>query len=156
MRRAARLFQIVQLIRGLRLSTATYLAERLAVTPRTIYRDVADLQHQGVGRCCAGGANWAGRRFGPSGGSCPWQNPVRVAYGFQSGCRKPGGVCTAQCVNRAGRGHPPALTRLARRYASTAQSKHHVSRLAKQNQSAHPEATGLLLLGQSLDTGSLV
>jgi predicted DNA-binding transcriptional regulator YafY len=48
MRRADRLFQLVQLIRGRRLSTAAYLGERLAVTPRTIYRDVADLQHQGV------------------------------------------------------------------------------------------------------------
>ena len=48
MRRADRLFQLVQLIRGRRLSTAAYLAERLAVTPRTIYRDVADLQLQGV------------------------------------------------------------------------------------------------------------
>ena len=48
MRRADRLFQLVQLIRGSRLSTAAYLAERLAVTPRTVYRDVADLQHQGV------------------------------------------------------------------------------------------------------------
>ena len=48
MRRADRLFQLVQLIRGRRLSTAAYLAERLAVTTRTIYRDVADLQHQGV------------------------------------------------------------------------------------------------------------
>lgn len=48
MRRADRLFQLVQLIRGRRLSTAAFLAERLAVTTRTIYRDVADLQHQGV------------------------------------------------------------------------------------------------------------
>ena len=48
MRRADRLFQLVQLIRGRRLSTAAYLADRLAVTSRTIYRDVADLQHQGV------------------------------------------------------------------------------------------------------------
>lgn len=48
MRRADRLFQLVQLIRGRRLSTAAFLAERLAVTSRTIYRDVADLQHQGV------------------------------------------------------------------------------------------------------------
>ncbi|MFT3812923.1 MAG: YafY family protein [Acidovorax sp.] len=48
MRRADRLFQIVQLIRGRRLSTAAYLAQRLEVSPRTIYRDVADLQHQGV------------------------------------------------------------------------------------------------------------
>lgn len=48
MRRADRLFQIVQLIRGRRLTTAAFLAERLEVSPRTIYRDVADLQHQGV------------------------------------------------------------------------------------------------------------
>ena len=48
MRRADRLFQIVQLIRGRRLSTAAYLATRLEVSARTIYRDVADLQHQGV------------------------------------------------------------------------------------------------------------
>jgi predicted DNA-binding transcriptional regulator YafY len=48
MRRADRLFQIVQLIRGRRLSTAAFLAQRLEVSPRTVYRDVADLQHQGV------------------------------------------------------------------------------------------------------------
>ena len=48
MRRADRLFQIVQLIRGRRLSTADYLAQRLEVSPRTIYRDVAALQQQGV------------------------------------------------------------------------------------------------------------
>ena len=48
MRRADRLFQLVQLIRGRRLSTAAHLAGRLAVSERTIYRDVAELQHQGV------------------------------------------------------------------------------------------------------------
>ncbi|MES2948993.1 MAG: YafY family protein [Pseudomonadota bacterium] len=48
MRRADRLFQIVQLIRGRRLTTAAFLAERLEVSERTVYRDVADLQHQGV------------------------------------------------------------------------------------------------------------
>lgn len=48
MRRADRLFQIVQLIRGRRLSTAEFLAGRLEVSVRTVYRDVADLQHQGV------------------------------------------------------------------------------------------------------------
>ena len=48
MRRADRLFQIVQLIRGRRLTTAAFLAARLEVSERTVYRDVADLQHQGV------------------------------------------------------------------------------------------------------------
>ncbi len=48
MRRADRLFQIVQLIRGRRLTTAAFLAGRLEVSERTVYRDIADLQHQGV------------------------------------------------------------------------------------------------------------
>lgn len=48
MRRADRLFQLVQLIRGRRLSTAAFLAQRLEVSERTVYRDIADLQHQGV------------------------------------------------------------------------------------------------------------
>jgi len=48
MRRADRLFQIIQLIRGRRLGTAQYLAERLEVSERTVYRDVADLMAQGV------------------------------------------------------------------------------------------------------------
>lgn len=48
MRRADRLFQIVQLIRGRRLTTAAYLAERFEVSQRSVYRDVAALQAQGV------------------------------------------------------------------------------------------------------------
>ena len=48
MRRADRLFQIVQLIRGRRLTTAAFLAQRLEVSARTVYRDIADLQAQGV------------------------------------------------------------------------------------------------------------
>lgn len=48
MRRADRLFQIVQYLRGGRLLTAAQLAERLEVTPRTIYRDIADLIGSGV------------------------------------------------------------------------------------------------------------
>ena len=48
MRRADRLFHVIQLIRGRRLTTAAFLAERLEVSERTVYRDVADLQHQGV------------------------------------------------------------------------------------------------------------
>ena len=48
MRRADRLFQIVQYLRGGRLVTAAMLAERLEVSERTIYRDIADLQASGV------------------------------------------------------------------------------------------------------------
>lgn len=48
MRRADRLFQLVQLVRGRRLSTARFLAERLEVSERTVYRDVADLVAQDV------------------------------------------------------------------------------------------------------------
>jgi len=48
MRRAERLFQLVQLVRGRRLSTAAYIAERLGVSVRSVYRDVADLSAQGV------------------------------------------------------------------------------------------------------------
>ncbi|MEM1286133.1 MAG: YafY family protein [Pseudomonadota bacterium] len=48
MRRADRLFQIVQLLRGGRLVTARLLADKLEVSERTIYRDIADLQGSGV------------------------------------------------------------------------------------------------------------
>lgn len=48
MRRADRLFEIVQYLRGRRLTTAKQLAEWLEVSERTIYRDVADLVGSGV------------------------------------------------------------------------------------------------------------
>ncbi|WP_421857333.1 helix-turn-helix transcriptional regulator [Oricola sp.] len=48
MRRADRLFQIVQHLRGGRLVTARKLSEVLEVSERTIYRDIADLQSTGV------------------------------------------------------------------------------------------------------------
>lgn len=48
MRRADRLFQIVQIIRGRRLTTAASLALRLEISERTVYRDISDLQQQGV------------------------------------------------------------------------------------------------------------
>jgi predicted DNA-binding transcriptional regulator YafY len=48
MRRADRLFELVQRVRGRRLSTAAHLAQALHVSLRTIYRDVADLQSRGV------------------------------------------------------------------------------------------------------------
>ncbi len=48
MRRADRLFELVQRIRGRRLSTAEQLAQALEVSVRTVYRDIADLQARGV------------------------------------------------------------------------------------------------------------
>lgn len=47
-RRADRLFQIVQILRGKRHVTARLLAERLAVSERTIYRDIQGLSLSGV------------------------------------------------------------------------------------------------------------
>jgi predicted DNA-binding transcriptional regulator YafY len=48
MRRADRLFQIVQHLRARRLTTAAALADLLAVSERTIYRDVRDLSLSGI------------------------------------------------------------------------------------------------------------
>jgi predicted DNA-binding transcriptional regulator YafY len=48
MRRADRLFRIVQYLRGRRLTTAAFLGERLGVSLRTVYRDVRDLSLSGV------------------------------------------------------------------------------------------------------------
>lgn len=48
MRRADRLFQIVQILQHRRLTTAAMLAERLEVSERTVYRDIKDLTGSGV------------------------------------------------------------------------------------------------------------
>lgn len=48
MRRADRLFEIVQHLRGRSLTTAAQLAGWLEVSERTIYRDIADLTASGV------------------------------------------------------------------------------------------------------------
>jgi predicted DNA-binding transcriptional regulator YafY len=48
MRRADRLFQIVQHLRGRRLTTAAQLAGWLQVSARTVYRDIRDLGISGV------------------------------------------------------------------------------------------------------------
>lgn len=48
MRRADRLFQIIQLLKTRRLTTAHLLAEVLEVSTRTIYRDIQDLITNGI------------------------------------------------------------------------------------------------------------
>ncbi len=48
MRRADRLFRLVQVLRGRRLVTARALAAKLEVSERTIYRDIRDLTLSGV------------------------------------------------------------------------------------------------------------
>ena len=48
MRRADRLFAIVQYLRGRRLTTAAQLAGWLEVSERTVYRDIADLAASGA------------------------------------------------------------------------------------------------------------
>jgi predicted DNA-binding transcriptional regulator YafY len=48
MRRADRLFRLVQLLRARRFATGEQMADELGVSKRTLYRDVADLQASGV------------------------------------------------------------------------------------------------------------
>jgi predicted DNA-binding transcriptional regulator YafY len=47
-RRADRLFRLVQLLRARRFATGDQIADELGVSKRTIYRDVADLQGSGI------------------------------------------------------------------------------------------------------------
>src|SRR5213079_312899 len=62
MRRADRLFQIVQFLRGRRLTTAAFLGGRLGVSLRTVYRDVRDLSLSGVPIEGEAGVGYALRR----------------------------------------------------------------------------------------------
>ncbi len=48
MRRADRLFQLVQLLRSRRFATSEQLAAELGVSRRTVYRDIRDLERSGV------------------------------------------------------------------------------------------------------------
>ena len=48
MRRADRLFQIIQFVRSHRVTTASELAQALEVSERTVYRDIRDLVLSGV------------------------------------------------------------------------------------------------------------
>ena len=59
MRRADRLFQIVQMLRRRRVTTAAQLASALAVSERTIYRDIDDLSASGVPILAEAGVGYA-------------------------------------------------------------------------------------------------
>ena len=78
MRRADRLFQIVQLARGRRLATGEWLAGRLEVSLRTVYRDIADLQAQGVSTITTQAAIWSWM-LQPSTAMPAWSNTTGCA-----------------------------------------------------------------------------
>jgi predicted DNA-binding transcriptional regulator YafY len=61
-RRADRLFLLIQALRGRRVVTARRLAELLEVSERTVYRDVQDLQRSGVPIEGEAGVGYALRR----------------------------------------------------------------------------------------------
>lgn len=48
MSRADRLFGLVHLLTGVRRHTLEEVAETLSISPRTVYRDLADLESRGV------------------------------------------------------------------------------------------------------------
>jgi predicted DNA-binding transcriptional regulator YafY len=48
MRRADRLFRLVQLLRARRFATGAQIGSELGISKRTVYRDVADLQASGI------------------------------------------------------------------------------------------------------------
>src|SRR5258707_7393462 len=62
MRRADRLFRLVQVLRARRFATARSLAETLEVSERTVYRDVRDLTLSGVPIEGEAGVGYALRR----------------------------------------------------------------------------------------------
>jgi len=62
LRRADRLFQIIQYLRTRRVTTARWLAEELEVSERTIYRDVQDLSLSGIPIEGEAGVGYALRR----------------------------------------------------------------------------------------------
>lgn len=62
MRRADRLFRLVQLLRARRFATAKFLAGSLEVSERTVYRDVRDLSLSGVPIEGEAGVGYALRR----------------------------------------------------------------------------------------------
>ena len=62
MRRADRLFEIIQYLRSRQLTTALWLSEKLEVSERTIYRDIQDLISSGVPIDSAAGVGYILRK----------------------------------------------------------------------------------------------
>ena len=62
MRRADRLFQVIQVLRRKHVVTAAMLARDLEVSERTIYRDIRDLVFSGVPIDGEAGVGYALRR----------------------------------------------------------------------------------------------
>ncbi|MCC6960354.1 MAG: YafY family transcriptional regulator [Dehalococcoidia bacterium] len=62
MRRADRLFQVIQLLRRRHVLTAATIAEQLEVSERTVYRDIADLVRSGVPIAGEAGVGYTLRR----------------------------------------------------------------------------------------------
>ena len=62
MRRADRLFQVIQLLRRRHVLTAAAIAEELEVSERTVYRDIADLVRSGVPIAGEAGVGYTLRR----------------------------------------------------------------------------------------------
>lgn len=62
MRRADRLFLLIQALRGRRIVTARHLAQLLEISERTVYRDVRDLQLSGIPIEGEAGVGYALRR----------------------------------------------------------------------------------------------
>lgn len=62
MRRADRLFQIIQLLRRRHVLTAAVIGEELEVSERTVYRDIADLVRSGVPIAGEAGVGYTLRR----------------------------------------------------------------------------------------------
>lgn len=58
MRRADRLFQIVQILRRGKVITAAQIARELEVSERTVYRDLQDLSARGVPLCAEAGVGY--------------------------------------------------------------------------------------------------
>ena len=62
MRRADRLFQVIQLLRRRHVLTAAAIAQELEVSERTVYRDIADLVRSGVPIAGEAGVGYTLRR----------------------------------------------------------------------------------------------